>query len=754
MKKFTGPKFRGLMERAGFLKLGLVILAGLMMSIGKAQTSFTSPQIISGNWGSVTNDNTGVTSDGGVPSSAGLPANAPLWYSWTAPQDGEVSLDTFGSVDNLSGQPADTVLGVYTGGGLSALSQVAANDDLYPYSQLNISSGQNIYSIDTNQFSTPPTPVPVPPTLLPSSFVFSYNQPYGGPSGLRFNAKGGTTYYIAVDSKLGTASLVLNWAYKSSGVFRFAAEELDQTGVVNTNNGMPLLLYRTAETETSRRWRGTVDSDQMNETLHTYYPFDVPGVLVTITRVAGSSGRVMVNYTTQDGDTNLITNGDLPAIAGKDYIPISGTLIFDDFEMSKTIHIPIIDDGGGQPNGYQANRDFVIVLTNAVLDPYEDSMAVSPPRMDSDFSMAVVRILDADVDPKSLNLYIVSVDTNSTPAITNYAYTYIPTNAVLNFMKANYRVTRDATNWWNGAQGTQISVLVTRNGTNTGGASVNWIINSSFRSKNNPQRNYQFPLQPGSDYATPDPATIGNIAGSDSDFFISATTGTLNWGDKDFDPKPIQFTVYNNGETSFNEDFKISLYQLDQNNNPIQAGMIAETAVTILANRAPVTATTPSDNRYPAGSVDENYNPDFGLNMVPPVNTIPQQNPNPGTDLQVNGLVVLPDNQTLVVGDFFSYNGVGRNGIALINTNGSLAPQSSFNPGSGVNDAINAVALTPDNRFLIGGAFTSYSGTTRNGIARINRSGSLDNTFNPGLGADGIVWAGGGAAGWQSADGR
>ncbi len=47
--------------------------------------------------GSVTNSNTGVVPSDNLPNIAGFPPNAPLWYLWTAPQSGEVELDTVGS---------------------------------------------------------------------------------------------------------------------------------------------------------------------------------------------------------------------------------------------------------------------------------------------------------------------------------------------------------------------------------------------------------------------------------------------------------------------------------------------------------------------------------------------------------------------------------------------------------------------------------------------------------------------------------
>ncbi|MEI6197839.1 MAG: hypothetical protein WCS42_26285, partial [Verrucomicrobiota bacterium] len=186
--------------------------------------------------------------------------------------------------------------------------------------------------------------------------------------------------------------------------------------------------------------------------------------------------------------------------------------------------------------------------------------------------------------------------------------------------------------------------------------------------------------------------------------------------------------------TKFNKDFRIQLYRLVTVNNQTVArltGMVGETCVTILFD----------DQNPPAGSVDELYNADFneGLALTPakvPVTT-PQNNPNPGASGQVNGLAVLSNDETLVVGQFPSYNGFGRNCIALVNTDGSL--DTAFDPGSGADNFINSVALTAGNQIVIGGGFLSFNGTQRNGIARLNLNGSLDTTFNPGLGADGIV---------------
>src|ERR1700761_5737756 len=105
MKKFTSTGWQCFTGRLSFFTLGLMASVIMFANIGRAQTNFASAQVLTGNWGTVTNDNTGVTPDIGTPSIAGFAAHAPLWYQWTAPEDGEVTLDTVGSIDDGSSGP-------------------------------------------------------------------------------------------------------------------------------------------------------------------------------------------------------------------------------------------------------------------------------------------------------------------------------------------------------------------------------------------------------------------------------------------------------------------------------------------------------------------------------------------------------------------------------------------------------------------------------------------------------------------------
>ncbi len=112
-------------------------------------------------------------------------------------------------------------------------------------------------------------------------------------------------------------------------------------------------------------------------------------------------------------------------------------------------------------------------------------------------------------------------------------------------------------------------------------------------------------------------------------------------------------------------------------------------------------------------------------------------NPGTGADLSISSIAYQPDGKVLIGGTFTSYNGTPRNRIARLNSDGNL--DGTFNPGTGANNSISAIAYQPDGKVLIGGWFSSYNGTTRNRIARLNSDGSLDDTFNPGTGADDLI---------------
>ncbi len=101
--------------------------------------------------------------------------------------------------------------------------------------------------------------------------------------------------------------------------------------------------------------------------------------------------------------------------------------------------------------------------------------------------------------------------------------------------------------------------------------------------------------------------------------------------------------------------------------------------------------------------------------------------------------VVQTDGKIIAGGAFGFYNGAGRNYIARLNTNGSN--DNTFNIGTGFNNTTSDIIIQPDNKIIVAGSFTSFNGTTSNRIIRLDANGSLDATFNIGIGFDNTALA-------------
>ena len=103
-----------------------------------------------------------------------------------------------------------------------------------------------------------------------------------------------------------------------------------------------------------------------------------------------------------------------------------------------------------------------------------------------------------------------------------------------------------------------------------------------------------------------------------------------------------------------------------------------------------------------------------------------------GIGSDVTGLVVLPDDSIVAVGDFRDYNGTSRGRIVKILPTGLV--DETFANGMGADAIIRCVKRLPDGSFLIGGEFTKYDGTSCERLARLNEHGVLDSTFLTGSG--------------------
>jgi len=423
------------------------------------------------------------------------------------------------------------------------------------------------------------------------------------------------------------------------------------------------------------------------------------GVVVKVNRSTPAAGRILVDYHTEvSTDTNIIIIGPVTGVfagkAGVDFFPTSGTLVFDDYQMSAEIVLPVYSNSVSN----NASAIFDVVLSNARPAPEEFAQAPLPPFPSLAFqSRATVQILEVN-------------ERFRTFSFERMLYRY-----------DEYDPTQNEIPSTNGVRTVSVDVILPGGG--GGNVTVRMLQNTTAR--------YIHDLQAGSDYATLTPNTFFNTPYTDgtapirteSDFtdFVDTTLTFPSTGNQQF-RQTATFTLTNDNTVEFNEDVR---FELIAPNNYFE-GPAFESAATILFDDPP------------AGAADREWNPE-GLYY-----TQPAFNNAPGANNAVSAVAVQPDNRTIIVGDFTAYNSTPRNHIARINVDGSI--DVSFNHVTGADDFIATVAVctnspNPNNigKIMIGGGFTSFDGADRSGIARLNANGSLDTTFRPGNGTDGAV---------------
>ncbi|MBC8094581.1 MAG: DUF11 domain-containing protein, partial [Akkermansiaceae bacterium] len=185
--------------------------------------------------------------------------------------------------------------------------------------------------------------------------------------------------------------------------------------------------------------------------------------------------------------------------------------------------------------------------------------------------------------------------------------------------------------------------------------------------------------------------------------------------------------TFASGQVSTN--FNISILN-DGAPNPAPTNFYFTVSMTVSAgasagaptNVAVVIVDAQSFNR-PPGAPDVAFNPDATVND------------------DVLALALQNNGQILLGGNFISVNGTPESHIARLNADGTLDAFGFLSGLPGVNGTVRAIVSQSNDRILIGGIFSQVNGVVRNYIARLNSDGALDTSFNPGSGADNTVYA-------------
>ena len=161
----SGQYYVAVTNGAGTTNSSNSFVAVNQVGVITSNDSFSQPDHISGSSGRITGfDNTLATGEPDEPFHAETsgPINS-LWWTWTAPQDGIFTIDTFGS--NF-----DTTMAVYTGPALNALTLIASNDDssgTLSSVSINTQAGQT-YRIAVDGFAESTGSLTVNYSLTPS----------------------------------------------------------------------------------------------------------------------------------------------------------------------------------------------------------------------------------------------------------------------------------------------------------------------------------------------------------------------------------------------------------------------------------------------------------------------------------------------------------------------------------------------------------------------------------------------------------
>jgi uncharacterized delta-60 repeat protein len=106
-----------------------------------------------------------------------------------------------------------------------------------------------------------------------------------------------------------------------------------------------------------------------------------------------------------------------------------------------------------------------------------------------------------------------------------------------------------------------------------------------------------------------------------------------------------------------------------------------------------------------------------------------------GASGQTNAAAVQSDGKIVVVGSFLSWNGNSIKHVLRLNSDGTYDPTFNTAMGTGPGHRQDRVLVQTDNKVVISGDLTTWSGSTASyRLVRLNSDGSLDTAFNTNIG--------------------
>ena len=105
-----------------------------------------------------------------------------------------------------------------------------------------------------------------------------------------------------------------------------------------------------------------------------------------------------------------------------------------------------------------------------------------------------------------------------------------------------------------------------------------------------------------------------------------------------------------------------------------------------------------------------------------------------GANAEVTTIAAQPDGKLIVSGTLTNWNGVSVGYVVRLNTDGTQDTAFTTAIGTGASGRIDAIAIQPDSKILLGGSFATFGGTTVNGIVRLESNGTREAAFTTNVG--------------------
>ncbi len=119
------------------------------------------------------------------------------------------------------------------------------------------------------------------------------------------------------------------------------------------------------------------------------------------------------------------------------------------------------------------------------------------------------------------------------------------------------------------------------------------------------------------------------------------------------------------------------------------------------------------------GSLDSSFNYDYELHRS-----------KKGPNGPIYDAYMQEDGKLIIVGNFTEYNGERVNFIARLDQYGDI--DRSFKVGNGADHPISSITYNEGTeQYLLAGSFRHFNGSGKNGLVLLNKDGSTDQTFNP-----------------------